>query len=77
LDAAGTVVDRVAMTTTTSTTITRDELQALIAAGDAVVVETLGPQHFADATSPARSTSRTPRSPGWPPRSCPIATRRS
>ncbi|HEV7804638.1 MAG TPA: rhodanese-like domain-containing protein [Solirubrobacteraceae bacterium] len=36
----------------TDTTITRDELQAAIAAGDVVVVETLGPQYYEDAHLP-------------------------
>lgn len=34
------------------TTITRDELQALIATGDAIVVDTLGPQYYEDAHLP-------------------------
>lgn len=36
----------------TNTTITRDELQAAIQAGDVIVVETLGPQHYDDAHLP-------------------------
>jgi rhodanese-related sulfurtransferase len=35
-----------------TTTITRDELQAAIDAGDVVVVETLGPQYYEDAHLP-------------------------
>lgn len=36
----------------TNTTITRDELQAAIQAGDVIVVETLGPQYYDDAHLP-------------------------
>lgn len=36
----------------TNTTITRDELQAAIQAGDVIVVETLGPQYYHDAHLP-------------------------
>ena len=36
----------------TDTTITRDELRALIDAGDVTVVDTLGPQHYDDAHLP-------------------------
>ena len=35
-----------------NTTITRNELQAAIAAGDVIVVETLGPQYYEDAHLP-------------------------
>lgn len=35
-----------------TTTITRDELQAAMDAGDVVVVETLGPQYYEDAHLP-------------------------
>lgn len=34
------------------TTITRDELRALIDTGDVIVVDTLGPMHYADAHLP-------------------------
>lgn len=36
----------------TNTTITRDELRAAIESGDAIVVETLGPQYYDDAHLP-------------------------
>jgi hypothetical protein len=57
-------------------TIDREEIRALLDAGEPIVLlETLRPEHFDQATCRGRSTCTTRRWRSAPPRSSPIAMR--